>query len=231
MDSRSPFRVVIIFDISKVVSQKVSLLRMSLIEQHLKYNLASGHFWMCHCQLQCPLLSCWSCLQRPSTEGVDTVIQAPNVFAGNNLSEPPILRVPDLDEVAVEENKVRAVQSAGLSLAHELHDDGARDVPVLIHVDRAFLIAEKEFGVGETEHPQWFLILYPRCDGSDRGVFKIRNAHGQFLVQRHQFKPLCGRNGNVGVEEVNAKTFRWDVEFVEFTEEFCGAARSPTKQA
>ena len=215
-------------------TEKIISFRVSLIEHHFQHNLTSRHLRMAHSQLQRSLFNggtispistrCYLTRRCPGPKRIGSIIQTPDISPGDDLSQPPILRISHLDEIAVEENKIRAVHSCSLSFADELHDDGTGHFAVFINVDTAFFVAEKELRIGEPEHTEWFLALETIGDVAYLWVLSVGDTHWDFLIQSHKLETSEGGDGNISVEEIYGEAFGWDVELVEFTEEFCRTA-------
>lgn len=152
------------------------------------------------------------------------VIQTLDVASGNDLAQSAVLRVSDLDEIAVEKQDVRAVDGGGLGFADKLHDDAARDVAVLVDVDGALLVGEKEFAVAEPEHAEWFEFLDACGDGADVRGFGVGDGERELLVEGEDFDAAGSGDGEGGVEQIECIGIGRDVEIVKVAEKLGGAA-------
>ena len=165
-------------------------------------------------------------LHRPTHRATrhTAIIQHLDISPRNDLAEPAVLRVADLDKVRVEEQDVGSVEGGALGLADELHDDAAADVAVLVDVDGALLVAEDKVRVGEAEHAERVLALQALGDGGDVLLLEVRHGPGLLLVEGEDLEALGGADGEGGVEEVDAVAVGRDVELVVLAEELGRAA-------
>jgi hypothetical protein len=154
----------------------------------------------------------------------EAVIKTLDVPTRNDLPQPAVLRVPHLDEIAIEQQDIGPIDGSGLGLADKLHDDAARDVAVLVDVDGALLVGEEELAVAEPEHAEGFELLDAGGDGADVRGFGVGDGEGELLVEGEDFDAAGGGDGEGGVEEVEGVGVGRDVEVVEIAEEFGRAA-------
>lgn len=134
------------------------LIPLSLIQHQLEDQLPPLCLWMCH-----------SNLHSPPFLASSTFIKTPHISPTDNLSQPTILGVSDLDKVLIEYEYVGTVHGDGISLAYKLHDDASRDVAVLVDVHGTLLVAEQELDVAEAKHAEWFLARETGRDVFDMG--------------------------------------------------------------
>lgn len=153
-----------------------------------------------------------------------SIVQGLDFAPSDNLLQAPIMRIADLDEVSVEEDEIRAMQSSRLRRADEIHDDAAADVAVFVDVHGAVGVHEEELLVREAEHGQRFLVFDVRGDVLDVLGAELGHGPGLLLVEGEDFEAAGGGDGEGRVEEVDACAFGRDVEVVVFAEELGGAA-------
>lgn len=161
------------------------------------------------------------------------LIQQPHVPATHDLPQPAVDRVAHLDEAAalVHEHQVRLPPQRGLlGLAHELHDDGAADVAVLVDVNPHLLEHEQELVVAEAEHAEGPLARDAVLDAGALRRAQVRDREGDLLVERHDLEAARRGNGEAVLEEVDVVRFARDVELIEVAEElsvaFAGEAEA-----
>ena len=165
-------------------------------------------------------------LDRPAhgAAGHAAIIQHLDVATGDDLTQPAVLRVADLDKVRVEQEDVGAVEGGALGLAHELHDDAAADVAVLVDVDGAFFVAEHEFRVREPEHAERVLAGEPLRDGGDVLLLEFGHGPGLLLVESEDLEAFGGADGKGRMEEVDPVAVCGNIELVVVSEKLRGAA-------
>src|SRR5690242_13825218 len=129
-------------------TQNHSLL-LPLIKHQLNHHLTPFNLRVLQAHLNRPMMA--RSARQP-------IIKTLDVSPRNDLSQAAILRVPDLDEIGVEQQHVGAEHGGALSLADKLHDDRAADVAVLVDVHGALFVAEQELLVREAEHAQGILV-------------------------------------------------------------------------
>jgi hypothetical protein len=148
------------------------------------------------------------------------VIQTAYVPTRNDLPQPPVLRVPHLDKVRVEQYDIRTIHRRTLRFTHKFHDNGPRDIAMLVDVHSALLVAEQELRVTEAEHAKRFLAGEAAGDGHDVWLLEIWDTPRLLLVESQDLKTPGSRDGEGRLEEIDAEAFRWDIKFIIFAEEF-----------
>jgi hypothetical protein len=97
---------------------------------------------------------------------------------------------------------------------------------VLVDVDGAFLVGNKELAIAKSEHSQWSEVFDTVGDTHESvgGIRSLRpkvwHGPGLLLVQGENFDTTLGRDSERRVEHIDAVTFGGNVKLVIFAEEF-----------
>lgn len=152
------------------------------------------------------------------------IIKTLDVPARNNLSQSPILRIPHLHKILIEQQHEPAHHRRRPSMPYKLHNHAPRDIPMLVHIHRALLINEQELRFAEAEHPQGLLALQPLRNHLHMGRLQIGDTDGLFLIEREDLKPPLRADGKTRVEDINPHALGRDVELIKVPKELRFAA-------
>jgi len=96
---------------------------------------------------------------------------------------------------------------------------------MFVHIDCAFGVGDEELAVTEAEHAQRSELPDTLCDACEVCLgfagfgAEVRDRPCLFLVEGEDLDAALGRDGEGGVEHIDAVAFSWDVELIVFAEE------------
>lgn len=94
------------------------------------------------------------------------IIKQFDIPPGNDLFQPPIGRVTDLNKVIVEQNEKLTIKTGRAGASHEFHHHPSTDIPVPVDVDCTLVVADEELGLAKAEHAEGFEVRDAAVDAS-----------------------------------------------------------------